>query len=151
MAGATSPWANGMRAWHRGRTQGRVATRGHDSGITGTRHAPPSLRSQFSRFPVKPTTEVLGDRPVPPLDQPAQRNTQGSSQVSRYSPKAPHIHILVFASRGCVGMPIDGTNKYRLNERDATYPTSGRITTTLALHSEHSTTTLMAAFQFLLQ
>ena len=41
----------------------------------------------------------------------------------------------------------DGTNKYRLNKREARYPTSERITTSLALHGDHSTTTLMAAFQ----
>ena len=42
---------------------------------------------------------------------------------------------------------VDGTNKYRLNDREVKYPTSERITTILALHGEHSTTTLMA-FQF---
>ena len=42
----------------------------------------------------------------------------------------------------------DGTNKYRLNERAVKCPTSERITTILALHGEHSTTTRMAAFQF---
>ena len=42
---------------------------------------------------------------------------------------------------------VDGTHKYRLNEREVKYPTSERITTILALHGEHSTTTLMA-FQF---
>ena len=43
---------------------------------------------------------------------------------------------------------VDGTNKYRLNERDVNYPTGERITSILALHGEHSTTALMAAFQF---
>ena len=42
---------------------------------------------------------------------------------------------------------VDGTNKYRLNGREVKYPTSERITTILALHGEHSTTTLMD-FQF---
>ena len=42
---------------------------------------------------------------------------------------------------------VDGTNKYRLNGREVRYPTSERITTILALHGEHSTTTLVA-FQF---
>ena len=35
-----------------------------------------------------------------------------------------------------------------LNDREVTYPTSERITTILALHGEHSTTTPMAAFRF---
>ena len=43
---------------------------------------------------------------MPPLDQPAQKPTQVWSPISRGPPKAPYIHILVYARCGCVGMPI---------------------------------------------
>ena len=75
-ASAPPPGGNAIRAGHRGRACGHFVTRGHHFGIPGTRRAPPSLRSHFSCFPVKPATEVPGDRPVPPLDQPTQKTTQ---------------------------------------------------------------------------
>ena len=103
MASATPPcsankfWANSMRAGHRGRTYYHFATRGDDSGIPGTRRAPwpPSLQSHFSRFPVKPATEVLGDRPMLPLDQPAQENAQVYDASPRGAARACHMPISV--------------------------------------------------------
>ena len=94
-ASGPPPRANEIRSGHRGRACGHFATRGHHFGIPGTRRAPPSLRSHFSRFPVKPATEVPGDRPVPPLDRPAEKTTQVRSPISRGAAKAWYMHILV--------------------------------------------------------
>ena len=68
----------------------------------------------------------------------AERPETVASQPASYRRRPLEVAIFI----------VDGTNKYQLNGREVTYPIIERMTTILALHGEHSTTTLMAAFQF---
>ena len=74
---------------------------------------------------------------VPACYEAAERPETVASQPASHRRRPLEVAVFI----------VHGTNKYRLNDREGKYPTSERIMTILALHSKHSTTTLMA-FQF---
>ena len=70
---------------------------------------------------VKPATEVLKDRPVPPPDQPAQKNAQARCPISRGAAKTwyNNIHFGVTNRVGALGC----LRRYRLQCDDTHGPT----------------------------
>ena len=88
---------------------------------------------------------------MPPTRKPDVPACYGAVELPETVASQPASHRKMPLEVGVAIFIVDGTNKYRLNGREVKYPTSERITTILDLHGEHSTTTLMAAFQFLFQ